>query len=299
MKRVVAPTAWSISLIPRVNARKIPNSSPPFPNLFSPKPYSFFSSPLVRPLSMAASAAQTASPGDVTTDAEVFQLIKDHQEKAARLPPLEEIRTVINHSVRGMLSTISQKYEGYPSGSMVDFACDQDGYPILAVSSLANHTKDLLANTKCSLLVAKDPEDKTDLLITVHGDAVPVSEEDKGDIRTAYLTRHPNAFWVDFGDFQFMRIEPKVVRYVSGIATALLDQKVFLPFIFLFSNHMLFHVFICFFIFYLSEFTKEAYTAAKVDPIAQFSKPVASHMNRDHAEDTKLIVQHVTSILVM
>ncbi|XP_059595370.1 uncharacterized protein LOC100243555 isoform X2 [Vitis vinifera] len=242
MKSVVAPTALSISLIPRVNARKIPNSSPPFPNFFSPKPYSFFSSPLVRPLSMAASAAQTASPGDVTTDAEVFQLIKDHQ-----------------------------KYEGYPSGSMVDFACDQDGYPILAVSSLANHTKDLLANTKCSLLVAKDPEDKTDLLITVHGDAVPVSEEDKGDIRTAYLTRHPNAFWVDFGDFQFMRIEPKVVRYVSGIATALLGSE---------------------------EFTKEAYTAAKVDPIAQFSKPVASHMNRDHAEDTKLIVQHVTSILV-
>ncbi|XP_034694494.1 uncharacterized protein LOC117920907 isoform X2 [Vitis riparia] len=242
MKSVVAPTAWSISLIPRVNARKIPNSSPPFPKFFSPKPYSFFSSPPVRPLSMAASAAQTASPGDVTTDAQVFQLIKDHQ-----------------------------KYEGYPSGSMVDFACDQDGYPILAVSSLANHTKDLLANTKCSLLVAKDPEDKTDLLITVHGDAVPVSEEDKGDIRTAYLTRHPNAFWVDFGDFQFMRIEPKVVRYVSGIATALLGTE---------------------------EFTKEAYTAAKVDPIAQFSKPVASHMNRDHAEDTKLIVQHVTSILV-
>lgn len=32
------------------------------------------------------------------------------QEKAARLPPLEEIRTVINHSVRGMLSTISQVF---------------------------------------------------------------------------------------------------------------------------------------------------------------------------------------------
>ena len=34
-----------------------------------------------------------------------------------------------------------QKYEGYPSGSMVDFACDADGSPILAVSSLAVHTK--------------------------------------------------------------------------------------------------------------------------------------------------------------
>lgn len=34
-----------------------------------------------------------------------------------------------------------QKYEGYPSGSMVDFACDANGYPILAVSDLAVHSK--------------------------------------------------------------------------------------------------------------------------------------------------------------
>lgn len=35
--------------------------------------------------------------------------------------------------------------------------------------------QDLLANPKCSLLVPKDPEDRTDLVITVHGDAVSVS----------------------------------------------------------------------------------------------------------------------------
>lgn len=29
---------------------------------------------------------------------------------------------------------------------------------------------------------------------------------------------------VDFGDFQFLRIEPKVVRFVSGVATALLGS---------------------------------------------------------------------------
>ena len=34
-----------------------------------------------------------------------------------------------------------QKHEGYPWGSMVDFACDANGFPILAVSSLAVHTK--------------------------------------------------------------------------------------------------------------------------------------------------------------
>ncbi|KAI7996857.1 DEAD-box ATP-dependent RNA helicase 38 [Camellia lanceoleosa] len=107
----------------------------------------------------------------------------------------------------------------------------------------------LVANPKCSLLVAKDPEDRTDLIITLHGDVVSVN----------------------FGDFQFVRIEPKVVRYVLGVATASLGS---------------------------GEFSKEGYRAAKVDPIYQFSKPIASHMNKDHAEDTKLIVQHSNSIPV-
>lgn len=35
--------------------------------------------------------------------------------------------------------------------------------------------QDLTANPKCSLLVARDPEDRTDLVITLHGDAIFVS----------------------------------------------------------------------------------------------------------------------------
>lgn len=222
--------------------------------------------------SSTQSPPQNVSGVDATAgDLNVFQLVQSHQEKAARLPLIEEVRTVLDHSLRGMLSTFSQKHEGYPSGSMVDFACDAYGSPILAVSSLAVHTKDLLANPKCSLLVAKDPEDRTDLIITLHGDAISVSEKDREAIRSAYLARHPNAFWVDFNDFQFLRIEPQAVRYVVGVATASLGS---------------------------GEFTKEEYRAAEVDPIYQFSKPIASHMNRDHAEDTKLIVQHSTSIPV-
>ncbi|KAH6812575.1 FMN binding protein, partial [Perilla frutescens var. frutescens] len=118
----------------------------------------------------------------------------------------------------------------------------------------------LLANPKCSLLVAKDPDDRTDLI---------VADGDKEAIQTAYTTTHPDAFWVDFGDFQFLRIEPKVVKYVSGVATASLASR---------------------------EFSNEEFRTAKVDPIYQFSKPITSHMNKDHADDTKLIVQHFTSI---
>ncbi|KAL3715529.1 hypothetical protein ACJRO7_007286 [Eucalyptus globulus] len=269
MMTLASPCSSSLSLLTRVNGG---------PLLLSPLRFRFCPpsrppklSPLLRPLSMAASSAQTVSPGDPKSEVDVFQLVQAHQEKAARLPPVEEIRTVLDCSVRGMLSTLSHKIDGYPSGSMVDFACDADGSPILAISSLAYHSKDLLANPKCSLLVARDPEDRTDLVITLHGDAVSVPEKDTESVRAAYLSKHPNAFWVDFGDFQFVRIEPKAVRYVSGVATALLGS---------------------------GEFTREEFKAAKVDPIAQFTKPVTSHMNRDHAEDTKLIVRHWTSIPV-
>ncbi|CAN8260525.1 unnamed protein product [Cochlearia groenlandica] len=221
--------------------------------------------------SAAQSSSKATSPGSVNVEKDVFKLIQAHEDKASRLSPVDEIRTVLNGSICGMLSTFSQKYEGYPSGSVVDFACDADGSPILAVSSLAVHTKDMLANPKCSLLIA-NPEDRAGLRITVHGDAVLVSDKDQAAaIRTAYLAKHPSAFWVDFGDFSFMRIEPKVVRYVSGVATAFLGS---------------------------GEFSKEEYQTAKVDPIAQYAKPVTSHMNKDHEEDTKAIVYHTTSIPV-
>ncbi|XP_057786244.1 uncharacterized protein LOC131003720 [Salvia miltiorrhiza] len=110
---------------------------------------------------------------------------------------------------------------------MIDFACDAYGSPIIAVSNLAAHTKDLLANPKCSLLVAKDPEDRTDIIVTIQGDALLVDESNMEAIRTAYTTKHPDAFWVDFGDFQFLRIEPKVVQYLSGVATASLASGEF------------------------------------------------------------------------
>ncbi|XP_074585546.1 non-canonical heme oxygenase HOZ, chloroplastic isoform X2 [Curcuma longa] len=230
-----------------------------------------FAPPLAMASSSSSSSSQVSAPGDATSITDAFEKIRVHQEAATRLSPVEEIRTLLDLSIRGILSTFSQDHQGYPSGSMVDFACDHGGSPILAVSSLAVHSKNLLANPKCSLLVAKDPEDRTDTIVTIYGDAVPLSNDDKESARTTYLEKHPDAFWVDFGDFSFIRIKPKYVRYVSGIATALLGS---------------------------GEFDGEEYKAAKVDPIAQFTKPIASHMNRDHAEDTQAIVQYSTSVKV-
>ncbi|KAL9240197.1 hypothetical protein vseg_014443 [Gypsophila vaccaria] len=264
---MAVPTTMRWSQIPLIT----PFKSPKLIHFSKLPQTSFFSSSSFSSSSMASSSQTFAAKTALNDEVEIIQRIQSHQEKAVRLPAVEEIRTVLANSTRAALSTFSYKYDGYPSGSIVDFACDAGGAPILAVSSLAVHTKDLLANPKCSLLIAKDPDDRTDLVITLHGDAVAVAEGDIAAVRKDYLAKHPNAFWIDFGDFHFLRIQPRVVRYVSGVATALLGS---------------------------GEFSSEEYNAAKVDPISQFSKPVASHMNKDHQEDTKLIVQHSTTIPV-
>ncbi|GLJ23015.1 hypothetical protein SUGI_0434320 [Cryptomeria japonica] len=224
-----------------------------------------------RTMASVSEASKSLASDNMDEQTNFWQQVEGHQKMAAKLPAVERVRTLIHSSSSGILSTFSQKYDGYPSGSIVDFASSEDGCPILAVSSLAVHTKDLLANSKCSLLVTKDPADRTDLIVTLHGDASLVAEDQQESSWACYLRKHPGAFWVDFGDFQFVRIEPKCVRYVSGIATAMLES---------------------------GDFTEEEYKSAQVDPISQFSVPVASHMNRDHAEDTKLIVQHSTAIQV-
>ncbi|KAF8044445.1 hypothetical protein BT93_A2436 [Corymbia citriodora subsp. variegata] len=138
MMTLASPWSSSLSLLTRVNGGPVPLSPLRF-RFCPPRPPKL--SPFLRPLSMAASSAQILSSGDAKSEVDVFQLVQAHQEKAARLPPVEEIRTVLDCSVRGMLSTLSHKIEGYPSGSMVDFACDADGSPILAISSLAYHSK--------------------------------------------------------------------------------------------------------------------------------------------------------------
>ncbi|KAJ3687218.1 hypothetical protein LUZ61_016382 [Rhynchospora tenuis] len=265
----------SVPRLPRTRIRQ----SYPLPNLNSSIQTHFFSSPVHSPRllssmgSSSSSATAAVSQPQMAPSAsdDVFEKIRTHQDAAARLAPVVEARTMLNQSTRGMLSTLSQEHEGYPAGSMVDFACYEDGSPILAVSSLAVHSKNLSGNAKCCLLVAKDPEDRTDTVITVYGDAITVAAEEREEMRAAYLKKHPDAFWVDFGDFRFVQIKPRFIHYVSGVATARLGS---------------------------GEFTAEEFRTAKVDPISQFSKPVTSHMNRDHSEDTKLIVQHSTSVKV-
>ncbi len=120
----------------------------------------------------------------------------------------------------GSLATMSQKQPGWPFGSVMPYAVDESGRPIFLISTMAMHTKNLLAEPRASLLVAQ-PEIAGDPLgaarVTVMGKAARVTADEKEQVKRLYLSRHENAgYWVDFGDFSFFRLEVVDVYYVGG-----------------------------------------------------------------------------------
>ncbi|CAI5459704.1 unnamed protein product [Closterium sp. Yama58-4] len=221
----------------------------------------------------------TAAGGDAggesspEEEAAFWSRIQEHQQAVPKLAPAEEARTVVDRCTRGVLSTYSQKFEGFPFGSMVTYASDDQGRPILAISALSPHTADLLADPRCSLLVSRNPLVTSDTVVTLLARATLVDESERAAVREAYLKRHPTAFWVDFGDFHLLRVEPVRVRMTGNVATFAAGASV-------------------------SELAAQEYAGAQPDPIAPFEAPIAAHMNSDHEDAVRAMVHAALQVEV-
>ena len=129
----------------------------------------------------------------------------------------ESARTLLRGTGQGVLSTFSVKVPGYPFGSLLPYALDPQGQPVFLVSSLAVHTKNLLADPRASLTVVEQTDAPAAAAgrLTLVGDAVRVTESE--EVSLLYLERHPEASqWLGFGDFSFWRLETKAIYYVAG-----------------------------------------------------------------------------------
>lgn len=77
------------------------------------------------------------------------------------------------------LSTISRKRSGYPFGSLMPYAIDPIGQPILLISNMAMHTQNLQNDPRSSLFVgqAGDGDPLGTAGATLVGDVLPVPQE--------------------------------------------------------------------------------------------------------------------------
>ncbi|HNZ56930.1 MAG TPA: pyridoxamine 5'-phosphate oxidase family protein, partial [Methylophilaceae bacterium] len=117
----------------------------------------------------------------------------------------------------GVLSTFSAKFVGYPFGSVAPFVLDHSGQPVILISTIAEHTHNIIANPKVSLLVfAGDDDLQANARLTLIGEAKLIDKQD-ADLRARYLRYLPQAAsYFDMHDFNFYRIEIAHVRYIAG-----------------------------------------------------------------------------------
>ena len=90
--------------------------------------------------------------------------------------------------------------------------------------------------------------------VTLIGACGRIPAEDRDEARRLFLAAQPDAaYYVDFRDFAFFRLEPSALRYVGGFGR-------------------------------MSWVTAEDYRAARPDPLAAEAPGILEHMNDDHAD---------------
>ena len=105
---------------------------------------------------------------------------------------------------------------GDPYCSLVNVATEPSGHPLLLLSKLALHTKNILADARVSLMLderkAGDPLEGARVMLM--GTAAATAD---AGARTAYLRRHPEAeMFAGFADFAFYRMEIRHAHLVAG-----------------------------------------------------------------------------------
>ncbi|OAN46589.1 heme iron utilization protein [Paramagnetospirillum marisnigri] len=141
-------------------------------------------------------------------------------EDAAALPANNRfaLRQVARAQRKAALAT---SLDGRPYVSLVTLAFDHDLSPILLLSGLADHTRNLRADPRASLLLdgtEGHANPQTGPRVTLVGSAEPDSDP---RLRSRFLARHPAAaLYAGFGDFGIWRLRIERVHFVGGFARA-------------------------------------------------------------------------------
>lgn len=179
----------------------------------------------------------------------------------------ERARTLLVQALQGAVATQCQRHPGFPFASLMPYALDEEGRPIILVSRLAVHTQNLERDDRASLLVTEPELDDRNPLglarVTLLGRFRDAAEEPNsaGGAREAYLARHPeSAYWVDYPDFGFRRMDVENVYYVGGFGV-------------------------------MGWVTGEDYRLAEPDPLRDAARSIIDHMNDDHADALALLAR--------
>lgn len=175
-------------------------------------------------------------------------------------------RRLIRTARHGAIGVIDA--EGAPLCSRVGVATDTDGAPVILVSMLAGHTRALVRDQRCSLLLGEpgkgDPLAHPRISIACRARRLDNGSEEWTRARRRYLLRNPKAkLYVDLGDFMLFRLEPTGASLNGGFGKA-----------------------------YVLTVADLLLDAGAASALAQAEAGAVEHMNADHADAIDLYARH-------
>ncbi|HEY1841794.1 MAG TPA: DUF2470 domain-containing protein [Mycobacterium sp.] len=179
---------------------------------------------------------------------------------SARPSAAEQARTIAAANNAATLATLTS--DGDPWASLVAYGL-LGGAPVLCVSNLAEHGRNLAEDPRASLSIVTASGDTDPLStsrITLAGVVTPAAGD--GDAaRAAYLDAVPaSRFYVNFSDFRLWVLRVQRVRWVGGYGR-------------------------------MDSATAEQYLAADPDPVTPAGGRAIAHLNADHADALAAMAQ--------
>jgi heme iron utilization protein len=142
-----------------------------------------------------------------------------------------EARALLRRARTAALGTSNREPRG-PYVSLANIATDGQGYPVIFISRLAWHTRNIEANPEASIMVSEIPttgDALTGPRVTIMG---RFERLDASEIAQRYARHHPAAqTYLDFPDFSFWRLVPEKIHAVAGFGRieTMEPDEVFLP----------------------------------------------------------------------
>ncbi|TXG69512.1 hypothetical protein EZV62_004447 [Acer yangbiense] len=120
-----------------------------------------------------------------------------------------------------VMSRMHHRREGYPFGSLVDFVPDLMGHPIFSFSPLAIHTRNLLADPRCTLVVQVPGwSSLSNARVTIFGDIFPLPEDQQEWAHKQYIAKHQQCPSQQWGNFYYFRMQNiSDIYFIGGFGT--------------------------------------------------------------------------------
>lgn len=130
------------------------------------------------------------------------------------------MRALLQRERHGVLSTLHHQFAATPFGSLAPYALTAEYEPVFLFSQIAEHTKNLAAQPRASLLVQDAAHGGNPLAharVTLLGTAEAPGGAERAALLAAYLARFPEAAsYASAHDFHPFVLRVERVRWIAG-----------------------------------------------------------------------------------